>query len=374
MNFFFFSTDNTYETYHRRREVEAFSDEIYASNGKAIYFNRPMFFLKRNIILNKKPCQNVHVKNLYVGCPLSIAFKSSWLMFLLVTLPIKLQLWLITKQLKLKATEVIHWLYKPDQYLYLNSNTPHIYLHYDNYAGDKNYFFSSDKRFNGVLNSCVEDSVVSLFSSAKLIEESKGALKNKIHYYPNAISRTLQKTAENEGVSKKTGQKTIGFIGQLDDSFDVQLLVKLAESFPNHQIVLIGPVNNDCVAKAALKYGNIELKGYVDYNQLAGFIKTFNVGICPYSNSPFNAYRNPLKISEYFSYGLPVVSSICDIDLSARPLLSIAETNKQFIEQIAWEIANDSQEKANARLLFAKENCWDNRAEKVIKLLKEYNA
>jgi hypothetical protein len=374
MNFFFFSTDKTYENYHRRREVEAFADEIYESNGKAIYFNRPIFFLKRNHILNKKPCQNVHVKNLYVGCPLSIAFKSSWLMFLLVALPIKLQLWLIKKQLKLNPKEVIHWLYKPDQYLYLNSNTPHIYLHYDNYAGDKNYFFSSDKRFDNVLKRCVMDSVVSLFSSAKLIKESQGGQQNKTHYYPNAISRTLQKTAENEGVSNKADHKVIGFIGQLDDSFDVQLLVKLAAFFPNHQIVLIGPVKNDSVTKAVLKYANIELKGYVDYNLLAGYIKTFNVGICPYSNSPFNVYRNPLKISEYFSYGLPVVSSICDIDLSARPLLSIAETNEQFIEQVAWEIANDSQVKASARLLFAKENCWDNRAQKVIRLIKEYNA
>jgi len=374
MNFFFFSTAKVYEAYHRRREIEAIADEISMNNGQAIYFNRPTFIFKRNRILNKKPYRNVLVKNLYIGCPLSVAFKFNWLMYLLVTLPIKLQLWLIRKKIKLKLPEIVHWLYKPDQFLYLNLGRPYVYLHYDNYGGDKNYFFSSDKRFSSVLANCIKNSVVSLFSSAKLIEESEGELKSKLYYYPNAISRTLQETAVGDGVKNISDRKTIGFIGQLDDSFDTELLVKLADNFATHRLVLVGRVENNLITKAALDYDNIELKGYVDYNQLVEFIKTFDVGICPYTANPFNVYRNPLKVSEYFSYGLPVVSSLCDIDSSAEVLISMVENHEQFIEKISWEIANDSEDKRGARLLFAKENCWDNRAQEVMKLLKKYNA
>jgi hypothetical protein len=286
------------------------------------------------------------------------ALKSKLLMFLFVTLPISLQV-SISKRRYFDSSKVLSWFYKPNQYLYLKNLAPYVYLHYDNYKDDKSYIYSTNKHFDETLNSCIKNSLLTLVSSFKLFEVYKCVKPNSVYYYPNAISRGLIPSGVDK-LKKPNASKIIGFIGQLDSSFDVELIKKISKAFKGHSIRLIGGYSK-AVFEALDECSNIELLGYVKYELLGEEIKNFSIGICPYKNNSFNKFRNPLKITEYYSYGLPVVSVNCDIDDKAKEFMGIADTHDEFIESIKTQLAENTSFKNIQRRKYAEKNCWDNR-------------
>ena len=374
MNFIFYSVTGNYESFHRKREIEALATYKNDSvSNKVLYFNVPQFFLKTLLKKRKNKykkaiiTKNIYIKSLFTLLPISFALKNKWLMYFFITLPIRLQV-SIFKKVCFGKQGSINWFYKPDQYLYLKNNGPYIYLHYDNYQGDEAYKFHDAANFEITLNECVKNSLFTLVSSSKLFERYKELNPGKVFYYPNAISRDiLSDKIYNKNIDSK--DIIIGFIGQLDNTFDFELIEKLAKSSNNYKIILIGAVKNTAGNNLIEQYKNVELLGYLDYERLAEKIMTFDVGICPYSFSDFNQYRNPLKIIEYFSYGIPVVTVKCDISKSTQNLLGIAENHQHFIELIKKEVATDSAQKRLARKSFAASNCWDNRADFIFKKL-----
>ncbi|TMP13889.1 glycosyltransferase [Pseudoalteromonas sp. S2893] len=376
MNYIFYSVTGDYNSFHRRREIEAL---VTKSAGKALYFNNPKFILK--VIYNKfknkgknkvgeKAKGNIKVGDLITLLPVSLALKSKFLMLVCVTLPIKLQVY-FAKKYFFNGEKYINWFYKPEQYTYLKNNGEYIYLHYDNYKEDRNYKFSSNKNFDVILKLCVEASLITLVSSSKLYERYKSFDNEFIYYYPNAISRELVYS----GVLKmnEQPQKKIGFIGQLDSTFDYDLIKKVALHYTTYSIFLIGPDKNKEAVNELKDIKNISLLGFLSYEQLAEQLVNFDLGICPYKESEFNQYRNPLKIMEYFSYGLPVVTVSCDISKDISNLISVVDDHTHFIKAIENELSSDTLEKRYARQSIAKINCWDNRAEFILNKLSLLN-
>ena len=364
INFIFYSIIPDFENFHRRREIEAIASKAGKDNKRVIYFNPPAFFIKKFLFKYTKHKNFEHpdikICNLYTLCPMSWALKYPFLQLLFVATPIKIQTWYYKKQYLSPADTTISWFYKPDQYSYLKSLKPYIYLHYDNYKGDESYQFNKSKNFDATVNDCISNSLMTLICSAKLFEHYTLSNPSNVYYYPNAISRSLLQHQAAD--FNQTEEKVIGFIGQLDDSFDFSLLEKIASNFSDYKISLIGEVKNKIILDIAAKYSNIELLGYVSYENLSPKIKTFAIGICPYKQTDFNQYRNPLKISEYFSYGLPVVSVECDIDKGARKMVAVASSHNEFLELLKKELNDNNEEKAELRKAFTQNNCWDNRA------------
>ena len=367
MNFVFYSVTGDYTSFHRRREIEALVTE---SAGKALYFNNPQFFLK--VIINKfikgnkkevKTKTSIRVGNLIVLLPVSLALKNRLLMHACVTLPIRLQVF-FAKRSFFSGDKFINWFYKPDQYTYLKDEGEYIYLHYDNYKEDVNYKFSSNESFDATLKSCIEASLLTLVSSSKLYERYKKFSKEAVFYYPNAISRSLLHSGELKENQK--GYKNIGFIGQLDETFDFELIKKIAQHYNDYSITFIGPIKNEEAANNLKRIKNISLLGFMSYEQLSEQIVNFDLGLCPYMESKFNQYRNPLKIMEYFSYGLPVVTVSCDISKAISNVVSVVDNHIDFINAIQSELSGDTIDKRHMRQNLAKENCWDNRAEFVL--------
>lgn len=365
MDIFFYSTTDSFINYHRRREIEAISRKI-GSAGTLLYFTRPRFLLSKS--RTEESSDLVNVKSLLTLLPLSIAFKNSYLLFFFVKLPILLQVFLYKKMYGINDGDLYHWFYKPDQLLYLPKSKL-IYLHYDNYRNDQNYFFSKRRDFDLTLKKCIDNSTISLFCSGKLLSELCLKEKQNVYYYPNAIDRALLPTVQPTFESSDKLVR-VGFIGQIDDSFDHEILESLAKAYPKFDFILIGPVQNKQAQAVIEFYPNIKSLGFVKYENLAAHIETFNIGICPYKFEYFNAYRNPLKVYEFFSYGIPVVCSTCDVDRMTKPYLSIVNDRESFVKALSYELENDSINKRQWRCNFSNNNCWDNRAEFVVNTLR----
>lgn len=312
--------------------------------------------------------------NLYTLLPKKWVLNSNILTSLFVTAPIKFQAWYAKKRYFSKNCNkvIISWLYKPDQYLYLKISSPYIYLHYDNYKGDTSYDFSLSDKFDKTLSCCMRNSLFNLISSSKLYEQYKSINSSCTYYYPNAISRGLLADDLDYKTSDfAKGDVVIGFVGQVDDSFDIALVKKVSVTFKDFKIRLIGGFTQEA-SEALSGYSNVDLLGYMDYELLGSEIEKFSIGICPYKSNKFNKFRNPLKITEYYSYGLPVVSVDCDIDATAMKFMGISKTDEEFIELVKLELKTDNLLKNALRRKYASENCWDNRADFVINNVKKH--
>jgi|GEM_PF-2987548 len=371
MDIIFYSTSDDFNTFHRRREIEAIADSI-GYSGKVIYFNRPQFLFSKRTVISRNVNDKIIIKNLFTLFPLTISFNYKFFLLLFVKLPILIQINIVRFFNRIKKSNCYNWYYKPDQYLYLPKNKC-IYLHYDNYKDDSSYFFSKRKDFDLVVRKCVSNSVFSLFCSKKLIIDLNLNSSENVFYYPNAIDRKLipkvSKELCNVSLSLDT---TVGFVGQIDDSFDDELLGHLVKYYSEYKFLLIGPISNKRVEILLNKHANVVALGYVEYNSLYKYISKFDIGICPYKFNVFNSYRNPLKVYEFFSFGLPVVSTTCDIDVNAYSHMSRVNNVNSFIDAIKYELDNNTEEKMLWRMDFASNNCWDNRAKFVLDKLRSF--
>src|SRR6185312_1033459 len=76
---------------------------------------------------------------------------------------------------------------------------------------------------------------------------------------------------------------------------------------PSWHIVLIGQQLVDTSAVRDLP--NVHLLGQKKHHELPAYCKGFDVGLIPYVIDERMTFVNPLKLREYLSAGLPVVST-----------------------------------------------------------------
>ena len=126
LDIFIFTITDNFENFHRRPILTKLSEEL--KNTRITYFNRPKLFIHWFLKKNKKHKKvgAITVCDLYSLAPISWCYSSQILMYLMVSLPIRVQLALRSRKLKVKNK--LLWFYKPDQWLYLKPlKVPHFF-------------------------------------------------------------------------------------------------------------------------------------------------------------------------------------------------------------------------------------------------------
>jgi glycosyltransferase involved in cell wall biosynthesis len=98
------------------------------------------------------------------------------------------------------------------------------------------------------------------------------------------------------------------YIGALDDRFDSAAVQKLAEARPHVTVILIGPPDSP-LPESLLSMSNVLLLGSRSYDRIPFYLQHADVGLLPLNNHAANRGRSPMKLYEYASAGLPVVSA-----------------------------------------------------------------
>jgi teichuronic acid biosynthesis glycosyltransferase TuaH len=367
-NFAVFSISDKFEGFHRNPFLRAIAKRLEQVSGQVTYFKRPRFFLTCKFEYHKiEKIDNIKGYPLYILIPMEIAYKSPLLMALFVRFPILVQVKLISLFSGIKQDAAVF--YKPDQYLYLsNLFKGHIYVHYDNYDDDQSYRFSKSPEYMRTLKLCVDNSTYSFATSHSLVDrlQALSLYQHKVKYVPNAISKCFIKDSIP---IKYDSQRSIGFVGSIDDSINEVIIERLCVELPDVNVVLVGQVTNRAIQLLSHSCQNLVLLGKLPYDELSNVIGSFSVGMCPYKNSPFNQFRNPLKLYEYCALGIPSVSSRCDFDKKGRELITIVDTDDDFVIAVKQELESAKNEtKRSARIAFAKQNTWDIRADAIVTL------
>ncbi|MDQ3336300.1 MAG: NAD-dependent epimerase/dehydratase family protein [Myxococcota bacterium] len=148
----------------------------------------------------------------------------------------------------------------------------------------------------------------------------------------------------------------IGFYGTLRDWVDYDLLASVARARPEWQIVLIGQVLTDVSILDGLP--NVHLLGQKKHDELPAYCKGFDVGIIPYKIDDRMRFVNPLKMREYLSAGLPVVSTDVPEVRRYPELVQIASTPDEWVTAIERALASNSIEARASRTAAMTTETW----------------
>lgn len=365
----FFSMTADFMSFHRRPFIQRLAAALAEQGHSVLCFNRPRWCLtallgKSKALPDPSCVAGVRVYQLLTLWPAGWCFGSPLLTYWLVALPIR---WQVRRLLnRLGEPRNLAWFYKPDQYLYLRHlGLEYAYTHFDNYDDDGAYPFSRHPRYRATLEQCLRNSRMAFATSRAL--QAKLAATHPVTYLPNAVDDLLVPSALP--VYRHPGRPVIGFVGVIDDTTDAQLIGALCSAFPGCDLVMVGAVRNSHIAALATVHSNLKLAGRREYSQLPAVLASFDVGICPYAASPFNNFRNPLKIYEYFSFGLPVVTTRCDFEPEALPLVFQADNADEFVAAVQQALAETGDAKRIERHTFALANRWSCRAAQALSAL-----
>ncbi len=161
----------------------------------------------------------------------------------------------------------------------------------------------------------------------------------------------------------------IGFYGTLRDWVDFELLAHVARERPGWTIVLIGQQLTDLTAIRGL--ANVHLLGQKRHHELPAYCKGFDVGMIPYRIDDRMAFVNPLKLREYISAGLPVVSTPVPEVARLSHLARVAATKHEFVRAVEHALDESSPAQRGIRSLAMTEETWAARAAEVARTVDE---
>jgi glycosyltransferase involved in cell wall biosynthesis len=151
----------------------------------------------------------------------------------------------------------------------------------------------------------------------------------------------------------------LGFFGLVQDWIDIDLIGWLARQRPEWTIVMIGKVAVD--HSHLLDIPNIKWLGRKPYEELPAYCKGFDVGLIPFRINELTRNVNPIKLREYLSAGLPVVSTRLPECAQYPEWCTVADTREQFLAACETALTEGSPEARRQRSDLMRAESWEHK-------------
>lgn len=159
---------------------------------------------------------------------------------------------------------------------------------------------------------------------------------------------------------RSTTRQILGYVGTIGAWFDWDLVIRLAQSNPDHLIRLIGPMYNPPGVPLPQ---NIELLPACNHSDAIGHMQTFAAGLIPFKITTLTASVDPIKYYEYRALGLPVISTRFG-EMSLRDNESgvfLLDASSDLA--ITTQLAMSHIDTASSIEHFRQQNSWESRFE-----------
>jgi len=210
-----------------------------------------------------------------------------------------------------------------------------------------------------------------VFTTASTLLERKRIYNPETHLALHGVdqahfARALDPETELAPELRELPRPIVGFVGLIQDWVDIELIRHMAQRHRDWTLVLVGKSLVDLSSIERLP--NVRLLGRKPYDSLPSYLKGFDVGIIPFVLNELTRNVNPIKLREYLSAGLPVVST--DIPEVARYVrgagtlanaCTVATTHEEFDAAVEYALANDSPAARRARSEAMLEETWERK-------------
>jgi glycosyltransferase involved in cell wall biosynthesis len=174
-----------------------------------------------------------------------------------------------------------------------------------------------------------------VFTGGPSLYQAKKDLHPAVHCFPSSVdyshfSRACDPSLEHK-IQKPLPRPRLGYFGVLDERLDLPLLSTMAQSHPEWQIVMVGPVVK--ISPDSLpRLKNIYYFGQQQYADLPCFLAGWDVCLIPFALNDATRFISPTKTLEYMAAEKPVVSTpITDVAVPYGDIVFIGDGIGSFI-------------------------------------------
>lgn len=260
---------------------------------------------------------------------------------------------------KMNFLEVdVLWISSPKMYWLTNvvKYKKLVYRIADDYVNSKN--FPNISRINELL---IKKASVVVIASSTLQQHVLDFGKKPLLLSNGVVFEHFSKSGVACPIEyQRNDRKRIVYVGALKHWFDVDLLIKIAEQV-DADIYLIGKCETDL--SRLTKYANIFMLGSRRYELLPGYLQYADVALIPFVKSNLTDSVSPIKLYEYCSAGVAVVSTKMKETAKQNAPIWIADNHEEFVAGVKYYL---SQGYDRSKLIdFGRSNSWDKRYEQL---------
>lgn len=158
----------------------------------------------------------------------------------------------------------------------------------------------------------------------------------------------------------------IGYIGNVNDKVDFELLESLARTKPNWSMILVGPLS---IRNAEFRSNyerlrllpNVHHLGFRPVQTLPNYVRGLDVCLMCYRTDGWAYFGYPLKLHEYLAGGKPVVGSDLPSIREFSGVIAIAQSPNEWRNAIESSLSDNAPSQINKRIQVARENTWEER-------------
>ncbi len=205
-----------------------------------------------------------------------------------------------------------------------------------------------------------------VFTGGASLFESKRKQHGSVHLFPSSVDvahfSKARSVAQDPDDQAHIAHPRLGYAGVIDERMDLELLRGIAQSRPEWQLVLLGPVVK--IDPATLpRAANIHYLGIKQYADLPGYLGGWDIGILPFALNELTRYISPTKTPEYLAAELPVVSTpIRDVAVpyGELGLVHVARDAGEFIRAAETILESPPSVEFHTRVeRFLSQSSWD---------------
>ena len=221
----------------------------------------------------------------------------------------------------------------------------------------------------------IRHSDLTLTTSTFLKEYAEAIAPGRTELIPNGVdfplfNQTVEKELPLPIELKKEKREIILYTGAIGLRLDYELLKKIAETFSEKLLVLVGPKMETYEEVGLEKLPNVRFIGIQPLEAIPTFLRAAKWAIIPFKVNELTRGIYPLKINEYLAAGKRVISTDFSPDIrSFSKVIQIAQTHYEFLNFLKEDSRQDTQEAVNQRVSIAKSNSWEKRTQKILSLI-----
>ena len=180
-----------------------------------------------------------------------------------------------------------------------------------------------------------------VFTGGPSLYRAKRDRHPSIHCFPSSVDaehfgrarprRPSGVRATEPADQDRLGHPRLGFYGVIDERLDLGIIAALADSHPDWQIVLVGPVVK--IDPSALpRRPNIHYFGQRTYGELPAYLGGWDVCLLPFAMNDATRFISPTKTLEYMAAERPIVSTpITDVAEPYGDIVRLGATPEAFV-------------------------------------------
>jgi len=173
----------------------------------------------------------------------------------------------------------------------------------------------------------------------------------------------------------KLGRPVVGVIGQINRSYDWDLLEAAARTHKQTQLVFLGPLfdegNLTTRIRRFFEQSNVHWMGAVPHEDLPDWMSGFDICLNPLAVNAHNDRRDPLRTYDYLTTRAPIYSLELNGVAMHREFIRLFRNPTDLVASLGELPARISDEEMAARQAYLTRNTWTVRA---AYLAEQFNA